>query len=210
MPTIKPPPPPTKKGRGEALGRAKAHLAKKLAGNELRAIIQDHANRRPNVQTEDRATALVLGSILEQGIETAIFSHCAVGRKAEDEEAERRKLFGSGEDPPMNFAVKIRLAYALGVYGSNARDDLDLMRTIRNLFAHDQGHLSFDDEVVLGLCRQIKWLDTFQWGGVLSKQTFSPRQIFVDTTDHFFSFLVANAANGPVRYINYPAVDLYS
>jgi hypothetical protein len=76
----------------------------------------------------DRATALVLGSILEQGLELAILSHCVLGWNTTEAEAEQKRLFGGGEDSPMNFGVKIRIAYALGVYGPKTREDIDTMR----------------------------------------------------------------------------------
>lgn len=190
--------PPPKKARKEALAEARRHMDKRLDKNDLWQVIQDHSARRPNAQTADRATALVLGAILEQGLEAAIFSHCVVGRGPEEESQEQRKLFGGGEEPPMNFAVKIRLAYGLGVYGPASRDDLDIMRTIRNLFAHDRAHLTFDDEVIAKLCRQIKWLDTADWEGWVHGRPESPRDIYIETTRHFFSF--CNTSDKPVRY----------
>ena len=108
----------------------------------------------------DRATALVLGSMLEQGLELATLSHCVLGWNTPEAEAEQKRLFGGSEDSAMTFGIKIRIAYALGVYGPKTTGDIDMMRHIRNFFAHDRGHLTFDDIDVSALCDQLIISDT--------------------------------------------------
>jgi hypothetical protein len=105
------------KERKEAIFRAKARLDKRSFGNDSWDVILQYGYGEPTPQMADRATALVLGAILEQGLELAILSHCVLGWNTPEAEAEQKKLFGGGEDSPMTFAVKIRIAYALGVFG---------------------------------------------------------------------------------------------
>jgi hypothetical protein len=193
----------SKKARKEALARAKERLNARSFGNDSWQVILQYTGDSSNLQTSDRATALVLGAILEQGLELAILSHCVLGWNTPESESEQRKLFGGGEDAPINFAVKIRLAYALGVYGPNTRDDLDLMRHIRNLFAHDRGHLTFNDEIASKLCVQIKWIDAFPWGGVTGNAPASPRDQYVETVKHFFPFLTVGVGR-PIKYLDSP------
>lgn len=122
----------------------------------------------------------MLGSVLEQGLELAILSHCVLGWNTPEADIEQKKLVGGGEDSPMTFAMKIRMAYALGVFGPKTRDDIDTMRHIRNFFAHDRSHLTFSDPDVSGLCDQIKWVDAFPRGRCWRKADDSQRTIYRD------------------------------
>jgi hypothetical protein len=171
----------SKKARSAAIARLRSHLATRVASEELWSVIDDYDKRRASAQTEGRATALVLGAILEQSLETAIMSHCIAL-----DEKEQRKLFSGGEDGPMNFAVKIRLAFALGIYGEKSRDQLDIIRNIRNVFAHDKGHLHFDDGIVAELCNQLRWAYEFDW--VEAEKAKTPQNIFIETVKDFVHY----------------------
>jgi Mannitol repressor len=195
-------------GRQKAIGRARARLEKRSYGNESWQVILQYAFGEPNLQMADRATALVLGSILEQGLELAILSHCVLGWNTPEAEAEQRKLFGGGGDGPMNLAVKIRLAFALGVYGPKTRDDLDTMRHIRNFFAHDKGHLTFDDSIVAALCDQLEWIDRVPWGGIIGQKPSTPRGRYVETVKYIFPFLTVGVGQ-PIKYLTSPFPEMF-
>jgi hypothetical protein len=188
-----------KKVRKEAIARARARLEKRSFGNDLWKVVLQYAYGEPTIQMADRATALVLGSILEQGLELAILSHCVLGWNTTESEAEQRKLFGGADDSPMNFALKNRIAYALGVYGPNTRDDIDTVRHIRNFFAHDRGHLTFDDKDVFGLCNQLKWIDRYPWGGLVGQKPTTARGRYVETVRNLYPYLTVGVGN-PIRY----------
>jgi hypothetical protein len=68
-----------KKAGKEAIAGARARLDKRSYGNELWQVLLQYGYGKPDLQMADRATALVLGSILEQGLELAILSHCVLG-----------------------------------------------------------------------------------------------------------------------------------
>jgi len=199
------------KARKEAIARARARLDKRSYGNDSWQVILQYGYGGPDLQMADRAAALVLGSILEQGLELAILSHCVFGWNTPEAEAEQKKLFGGGEDSPMNFSAKIRIAHALGVYGPNTRDDIDTIRHIRNLFAHDRSHLTFHDEVVSGLCDQIKWIGNFPWGGVVGEKPTTPRAQYIETIKHLFPFLTVGIGK-PIKYSTaiFPFSEMYA
>jgi hypothetical protein len=198
------------KERKAAIQRARARLEKRVGpGNGLWQIIRQYATGAPDVQTADRSAALVLGAILEQGLELSILSHCVFGWNTPEAEAEQKKLFGAGEDAPMTFAIKTRIAYALGVYGPDTKDDLDTIRHIRNFFAHDKGHLTFDDEDVSGLCKQLKWIERYPWGGVAGEKPASARAQYVETIQYLYAFLATGVGN-PVRYRESPFPELWA
>jgi hypothetical protein len=88
-----------KKARKEAIAGARARLDKRSYGNELWQVILQYGYGKPDLQMADRATALVLGSILEQGLELAILSHCVLGWNTPEAEAEQKKLFGGSRFP---------------------------------------------------------------------------------------------------------------
>jgi hypothetical protein len=202
---------PSKKERKEAIARARARLDKRSFGNDLWQIVLQYGYGQPTLEMGDRAMALVLGSILEQGLELAILSHCVLGWNTPESESEQRKLFGGGEDGAMNFSVKIRIAYALGVYGPKTRDDIDTMRHIRNFFAHDRGHLTFDDADVSKLCDQLKWIDDFPWGGLVGARPTTARARYIETVKHLYPFLTVGVGK-PIKYSTaiYPFSEMYA
>lgn len=189
----------SKKERSEAIARIRERLSKRSFGNDSWQIVLRYGYGEPNLEMTDRATALVLGSILEQGLELAILSHCVLGWNTPEAEAEQKKLFGGGEDGSMSFSLKIRMAYALGVFGLKTRDYLDTMRHIRNFFAHDKGHLTFEDKDVRALCDQLKWIEDRSWGGILGEKPDSPRKRYIETIKNFYPFLTVGVGK-PITY----------
>ncbi|MCK1447254.1 hypothetical protein IVB34_40240 [Bradyrhizobium sp. 2] len=195
------------KTRKEAIAHLRTRLDQRTYGNDSWQVILQYSYGEPSIEMADRATALVLGSILEQGLELAILSHCVLGWNTPEAEAEQRKLFGGSDGGPMNFSIKIRMAYALGVFGPSTRDDLTTMRHIRNFFAHDRSHLTFEDKDISALCDQLKWIDAFPWGGVLGEKPATPRGRYVETVKNSFPFLTVGVGN-PIRYST--ALDPFS
>ncbi len=109
----------------------------------------------------------------------------------------------------MTFALKIRIAYALGVYGPKTRDDLEVVRHVRNFFVHEKGHLTFDDSDVAELCDQLNWLNRFPWGGEFKTKPTSPRDRYIQTVMNYYAFLATGVGN-PIRYSEFPDSLLYA
>ena len=59
------------------------------------------------------------------------------------------------EGPLGTFSAKIRMAYALGLFGENTKHDLLLIRTLRNGFAHCSLPLQFETPEVRDLCDHL-------------------------------------------------------
>jgi hypothetical protein len=155
----------------------------------------------------DRSIALLIGSILENALEAAILTHCI-----QMDNDEQRRLFGN--DPTqtaMTFDVKIRIGYALGIYGATSRSDLECLRTIRNLFAHAKTFVSFHTEEILQACNHLNIIDMIPWGGVMGKYPADPRQKFVESSLHYFIlFAVREDKSKPIRYLDNQLYALYS
>jgi len=59
------------------------------------------------------------------------------------------------DGPIGNFSPKIMIAYALGIFGPSTRHDLDLVRLMRNQFAHCRKPLSLSIPQVSGVCDHL-------------------------------------------------------
>lgn len=51
--------------------------------------------------------------------------------------------------PLRSFAAKISMAYALGIYTEKIQHDLNVVRIIRNAFAHSKKLIDFDDPLII-------------------------------------------------------------
>jgi Mannitol repressor len=63
----------------------------------------------------------------------------------------------SGNGPLNTFSARIRIARALAWISSDVQSDLDVIRSIRNEFAHSFDHeLSFADQSIADRCRNLR------------------------------------------------------
>lgn len=115
------------------------------------------ADQRPGIEdifehvsytqkAEDRAIAIIEASQLENTLEEAITTKM-VDLNADD----YRELF-KGEAPLSSFGTKIKLGFALGLFGKHTRKDLEAIRWIRNTFAHCRTAIFFDTAEVSDVC----------------------------------------------------------
>lgn len=100
----------------------------------------------------DRASAVVLGSMVESSLTTFLT------RKVRQNlnRVQKRRLFDY-EGPLGTFSAKIILAYAMELIGQVTCHDLDLIRIIRNEFAHSRRHLGFDTTQTINICKHLKY-----------------------------------------------------
>ncbi len=95
----------------------------------------------------DSMAVMALGSAVEHALEIAITTHFALDADG------CLKMFEDNETPPIpTFSCKIRLGYALGIYEKHIRDELNLIKGIRNAFAHARAPISFSDAVISDAC----------------------------------------------------------
>jgi hypothetical protein len=93
----------------------------------------------------DRGAAIIAASLLEQLLEDAIVARFRPLLKGQKE-----LLFGPMR-PLSSFSAKIELGYAIGLYGEVAHKNFDMIRDVRNKFAHVFDVLSFDHPDVVEL-----------------------------------------------------------
>ena len=137
----------------------------------------------------DRSLAILAATMVERGLQSAI-----IQRMVKLTNTEYDQLF-DGAGPLSSFSSKIKIAHSIGVISKFAKIDLDLIREIRNIFAHSIVHIDFNEPAVLDRCRDL-WLGEFlqerfesetDLGSILSV----PRDKFQYTTRIYSSVLLA-------------------
>lgn len=95
----------------------------------------------------DRGCALFASSYLDKAL-----SDCAL---AYDKKIEN-DLF-EGNAPLAAFSARIKMAFYLGKISKIERRDLDLIRKIRNEFAHNADAIDFEEEKIKNQCRELSF-----------------------------------------------------
>jgi hypothetical protein len=138
---------------------------------------------RPDVP--DSMAVMVLGSAVEQALEVAITTHFVLDAEG------CFKMFEDNENPPIpTFACKIRLGYALGIYEKHIRDELNLIKGIRNAFAHARASISFSEAAISKVCNFLVIPDRWCRLGAGGKPvTLTSRERFYTSCEFLFLYL---------------------
>jgi hypothetical protein len=96
----------------------------------------------------DRAAAIVLPTFLEHALKQAIIQHF----KPSPTDPEFKYIFDNDHAPYREFASRIRLAKALGVVSESDYEKLEIVRAIRNAFAHTSSAIDFDAQEIDDYC----------------------------------------------------------
>jgi DNA-binding MltR family transcriptional regulator len=163
-----------------------------FGGKSLNALANALIN--PWRDHTDRATALVLTAILEQTLEDAICGHFVTM-----DEADRKLLFSNPNEmaPLQSMYAKIRIGYALGIYGSGVLEDLQCINLMRNAFAHTKIHLEFEDENISVALQQTNLYSKFPWGGKTFPKPEKARDIFIECIRVYVTYF---STKSPIRY----------
>lgn len=100
------------------------------------------------------------------------------------------KLIWESTSPLGTFSARIRMAHALGLISDEERDHLNMLRKVRNLFAHDFRQ-KLDDPVVVGTMGNFREIKDFRdvEGQML------PDIVFAETPRDRFFLAVMRLAN---------------
>lgn len=120
----------------------------------------------------DRAAAIVMVASVEADLHDCIRSRLRMDLT----KAELAGLF-DGEAPLATFSAKIKIGHALGLYGPKTRDDLDVIRHLRNTCAHAKRPVSFDLPVFASVLTRLNVIqnhtETQMEGGNTPRNRFS-------------------------------------
>jgi hypothetical protein len=98
---------------------------------------------------EDRIAAIISSTSVENRLAEFLRSKLVHLNKTEDNE-----LFGQ-TGPLGNHGVRIKIAYAMGLFGKQTLNDLETIRLIRNAFAHSPRALWFSTNEIKTACEKL-------------------------------------------------------
>lgn len=101
-------------------------------------------------EESDRGCALYACGYLEQKLSDLLFVMLVANSKIETE------LF-DGHGALSSFSNRISMSYYLGLISRGCKKDLDLIRKIRNDFAHSSDSLSFESEGIKNRCSNLDY-----------------------------------------------------
>ncbi len=120
-----------------------------------------HLSRRPlrftdltkalagSTDISDQALALLNATMVERTLEQVILS-----RMTRLKRKQRIELF-EGMGPLSSFSAKIKMAHALAILGPRAMADIEIIKEIRNAFAHSFHPLTFKRKEIAAYCNKL-------------------------------------------------------
>lgn len=131
------------------MGDSATIKALKKLTNELPNLVETIAKAMMFNTYDDRAAGIIAVVDLQEALKMAISTKMVALKKTETDE-----LF-SGFGPLASFSAQIKIAYALGVIGRKTKRDLDIIRHIRNAFAHGKKRIDFKTKEIAQGCKLL-------------------------------------------------------
>ena len=103
-------------------------------------------------------------------------------------------LLSEPHSPLGTFNSRILSAYCLGLIGSKEYFELNLIRKIRNKFAHDLETLSFDNQSIQSYCTNLKYPQIL-YNAVPEIISFAPRDLFIYSVTTLHLILMSRSSN---------------
>jgi DNA-binding MltR family transcriptional regulator len=94
------------------------------------------------VKESDRGCVILGASLLAEALETLIRS---VSRNTPDDIKTTIDPLFQGYAPLSTFSARLQIAFALGILPKNLRDKIEIIRRMRNDFAHEWGPIDFNE-----------------------------------------------------------------
>jgi len=115
--------------------------AKTRSHDEIKSFVEEFKNQT------DRGAAIVASAALDD-----VLTHAIQSRLVPLSNRQIESLFGRMR-PLSSFSAKIELGTAIGLYDQNFRRALNMIRDVRNQFAHQMGPITFADREIAQLVR---------------------------------------------------------
>jgi hypothetical protein len=110
--------------------------------------------REAYVRGNDRATVIMFGSYVERSL-----NYVLLHAMRQDLNSDARKRLFEYEGSLGLFSAKIITAYAFKLIGPICLHDLDLVRLLRNGFAHSRMHFNFTTPQVSAICQHLSLIE---------------------------------------------------
>lgn len=155
----------------------KKFISEKLPGiaDDFNSYISDMEDIADGLTEEsDRGCVLVTISIIEKQLEEILRKRILGTKK------QLKELF-TGFGPMSSFSAKIKLAYSFGIITSEAYSELDRLKRIRNLFAHDPNLITFETKNIISMCDSLEF--------ALDVQSETTRKRFISSQTAISTYL---------------------
>lgn len=120
----------------------------------------------------DRAAGVLAAAYLDAFLEDILRGVLLPGSRTDE-------MF-EGQGPLRSFGSRIALAHALGVSTDEVSREMDLIRKIRNHFAHNLWEAQFDAQPVSQWCAELRLMDNIMdKDGNIGKPNSSPRERYL-------------------------------
>jgi hypothetical protein len=106
--------------------------------------------RKALTSESDRGCALFAAAYLDKSLSDLLYVSLVENKRIETD------LF-DGTAPLSTFSSRIKFAYYLGKISLACRRDLDIIRNIRNDFAHHADMISFEDQSIRDRCKNLSF-----------------------------------------------------
>jgi hypothetical protein len=156
-----------------------------------------HYQEEAGAEKGHRGAAILLATNVDNALRKSIRRWLNLGPKRRDE------LF-TFNGPGGTFSNKIIIGHALGIFGDRTRQNLDIIRTIRNAFAHAAHPIRFDDPAIARLCEFLVVPDPVRLGGVKGPLSPAPesssaaREKYRMTCENTAQNLIVHNFTGPI------------
>ncbi len=97
----------------------------------------------------DRGLALVGAALIDEKLQETLRAFFCDGSKADD-------LLEAGSAPLATFSARAQTCHALGLIDDDESFEIDLIRKVRNEFAHAKHGTSFKSSRIAGLCSTLR------------------------------------------------------
>jgi DNA-binding MltR family transcriptional regulator len=122
--------------------------------SNLSEQIAEFVNNIRKLQARTHAEVGIVGAaIIEEKLEKALLT------KMRPLSGEMKRRLFEGYGPLSSFSAKIDLSYALQVIDKRMRDDLTIIRKIRNQFAHSMSLVNFVSPEIIAYFKHFKITD---------------------------------------------------
>lgn len=124
--------------------RSLKHLSRRpLRYTDIMKVLND------STEMPDQALALLDATMVERMLERVILSRMTRLRRTQ-----RLELF-DGLGPLSSFSAKIKIAHALAILGPKAVKDFEIIKEVRNAFAHSFHPLTFARKEIAAYCDRL-------------------------------------------------------
>jgi hypothetical protein len=116
----------------------------------LRQLEQrEHLKQREHDDSGDRTAAILGSTIVENALRVALLARFRPDGKRHE------KIFEGEEGPLSNFAARIKVAYALRIFGPKTHRDMRCIKAVRNAFAHSLMAMDFTTPEIATVCENM-------------------------------------------------------